>query len=163
MRHCCLVLLSFLLVKMPTEITAALIVAIPSFLTGLIAVVIAFRKAPAEIKKTDADSRKANAETDNLHAQVADRWAEHVIELQNQITKLDLDISQVRRENESYRLKLIERDRIIAKRDQAIYDLKDWAERLLHQLQKHAPDVKPEAFISRELHYGNEANMSGAG
>ncbi len=47
----------------------------------------------------------------------------------------------MRRENEMYRLELSERDQVIA-------DLKDWAERLIRQLKKHAPTVKPEAYIS---------------
>jgi len=126
---------------MKPELIIALATAIPSFLIALISLYVAMRKTPTEVKKTTAESHKADAEADNLHAQVADRWAEHVIELKTQVRNLDLDVSQVRRENEMYRIELAERDQVIA-------DLKNWAERLLRQLRKHAPTVKPEAYIS---------------
>lgn len=138
---------------MKNEIIVALVTAVPSLITAGIALYIALRKTTPEIKKTDAETKKTDAETDNLHAQVADRWAEHVIELQTQVRDLDLDVAQVRRENELYRVKLAERDQIIAERDQAISDLKDWAERLMRQLREHAPNVQPESFISRATNY----------
>lgn len=149
--------------SMKTEIIAALVVAVPSLVTAGVALYIALRKTPTEVKKTNAETKKTDAETDNLHAQVADRWAEHVIELQTQVRDLDLDVAQVRRENELYRVKLAERDLIIAERDQAIADLKDWSERLMLQLQKHAPNVQPEPFISHAVRQRHESNMAGAG
>lgn len=148
---------------MRTEIIVALVTAVPALLTAGIALYIALRKTSTEVKKTNAESNKTNAEADNLHAQVADRWAEHVIELQTQVRDLDLDVAQVRRENELYRVKLAERDQIIAERDQAITDLKDWAERLMRQLRKHVPDVEPESFISHAAKHRHDASIAGAG
>ncbi len=97
--------------------------------------------------KMSAETGKALAETESIHAQVADRWAEHVSELQNEVKGLRLDISQVRRENESYRKELLERD-------MAIIDLKDWAYRLVKQLSVHAPEVEPEQY--RHVQVGEE-------
>ncbi|MBK8467746.1 MAG: hypothetical protein IPL32_18180 [Chloracidobacterium sp.] len=132
---------------MTTETILALFTAVPSLLAAMAALYITFRKTPTEVKKTDAESHKADAEShkadaeaNNLHAQVADRWAEHVLELQKRVEELTLDVAQVRRENEKYRIELNERDEIIA-------DMKDWASRLIHQIQKHAPEITPEQFI----------------
>jgi chromosome segregation ATPase len=150
-------------ISMKIEIIVAVVSSIASLLAGVAALYIALRKTPTEVKKTDAEVKKTDAETDNLHAQVADRWAEHVIELQTQVRDLDLDVAQVRRENELYRVKLAERDQIIAERDQAISDLKDWAERLMRQLREHAPNVQPESFISHATKYKHDPTISGAG
>lgn len=131
------------------DVLIALIAALP----GLAALYLAYKKNPSEIDKTEAETAKAKAETNSIHAQVADRWAEHVTEQDSrievltktidedrrEITGLRLDITQVRRENEMYRKEL-------AIRDQVINDLKDWAERLLQQLRKHAPHVNPEQY-----------------
>jgi len=114
-------------------------------------------------KKNEADSGKVKAETELIHAQVADRWAEHVEELMERVENLEaqskadkalicalqverdadkaeikglrLDIAQVRRASEEYR----------AENE----DLKDWAERLNCQFRKHLPDIEPEKFIRR--------------
>lgn len=136
---------------MSTENIDRLLNALPAILTAGIALYIALRKTPTEVVKTQAETHKTEAETDNIHAQVADRWAEHVKELQENVRvlqinekNLSLDISQVRRENETYRIELSQRDQIIA-------DLKDWAERLLRQLRKHAPAVEPEKYVSHSL------------
>ncbi len=137
-------------------IFVALIAATPGLLAGLGALWVSWQKNPHDIAKTDAETKKAAAETESIHAQVADRWAEHVSELQEQVNKLEhqrvtdhteirglrFDISQVRRENEQYRLELSERDAIIA-------DLQDWARRLVNQLAQHAPNVKPEDFYRK--------------
>lgn len=137
--------------EIPVEIVIALIAAAP----GVIALVASRNKTRADTLKTQADTLKEQAETDSIHAQVADRWAEHVAELQErekmrdkEIAALSLDIAQVRRENETYRKGLAERDQIIA-------DLKDWAERLISQLRQHAPTVRPEQFFQR----GNDAGF----
>ncbi len=127
---------------MSSETIEHLLSALPSIITAIVALYIAFRKMPTEVKQTKAETNKTEAETESLHAQIADRWAEHVIELQNQVRALILDVAQVRRENETYRAELEERDMVIA-------NLKDWAERLLRQLRKHAPNVKPEEYIDR--------------
>lgn len=117
------------------------------------------KKLEADAKKSDAETLKAEAETESLHAQVADKWAQHVVALQKraaeserlreedhkEITALRLDISQVRRENELYRQQLAERDQIIT-------DLKTWSERLVKQLHKIAPDVQPELYIGKSLY-----------
>lgn len=136
---------------MPIEIKTALINSLPALFTAAVALYIAFRKTPAEVqknnsesRKADSESHKADAEADNIHAQVADRWAEHVLELQTEVKGLRLDISQVRRENETYRIELAERDQIIA-------DLKDWVERLVNQLREHAPSVEPEKYIVHSI------------
>ena len=126
---------------MSQETINALVQVVPYLITAGIALYVALRKTPTEVQKNKAEYHKAEAEADNLHAQVADRWAEHVRELQDHVRNLELDIAQVRRENEMYRIELAERDQVIA-------DLKDWAERLLRQLRKHAPAVTPEAYIS---------------
>lgn len=107
-------------------------------------------------KKNEAEAEKINAETELIHAQLADRWAEHVkglmirFDLQEaqiktlleerekdkaEIRGLRLDIAQVRRANEEYR----------AENE----DLKDWAERLNCQFITHLPDIEPEKFIRR--------------
>ena len=152
----------------------AILVAIIAALPGLVALYQTRKKPAAEAKVIAAETEKKRAETDLIHAQVADRWAEHVGDLQvtvnvleaqakkdrdgfqrdmyqlekqgecdrHEITGLRLDIQQVRRDNEQYRLDLIERDAIIA-------DMQDWTERLLIQFKKHIPDVEPEKFIRR--------------
>ena len=107
-------------------------------------------------KKNAAEAGKVEAETESIHAQVADRWAEHVTELMGRLEKqealirtlldereqdkaeikgLRLDIAQVRRASEEYR----------AENE----DLKDWAERLNFQFITHLPDIEPEKFIRR--------------
>ena len=137
-------------------IIVALIAATPGLAAGLGAMWLNWKKNPHDIAKTDAETKRAHAETESIHAQVADRWAEHVSELQDQVNELEkqritdhteirglrFDISQVRRENEQYRLELSERDAIIA-------DLQDWAGRLVNQLAVHAPNVKPEDFYRK--------------
>lgn len=131
----------------PVDVLIALIVASP----GLVALWLTR-------KKTSVDIDKAKAETESIHAQVADRWAEHVSELQTRVSEFEkksdedrkeliglrIDITQVRRENEMYRRELVDRDQVIA-------DLKDWAERLLCQLALHAPGVKPEQFYRKAI------------
>lgn len=133
------------------QMWAGIIAGVGGLITGLISIYVTMRRNPHEIKKLDAEARKAAAETDNIHAATADRWAEHVDELMKKVRKLeDLrekdtkemagllnDIAQVRRENERYRSENS--------------DLRDWAERLLKQFSKHAPDVEPEKFIRRRL------------
>lgn len=142
------------------DVLIALIAALPGLLVGAVSLYVAVKKNPHEIartksetEKTKAETEKTKAEADSIHAQVADRWAEHVTELEGrienltitidedrrEITGLRLDITQVRRENEMYRKEL-------AIRDQVINDLKDWAERLLQQLRKHAPHINPEQY-----------------
>jgi peptidoglycan hydrolase CwlO-like protein len=134
----------------------AFIAATPGLLAGLASMWFSYKKNPHDIAKTDAETKKAHAETESIHAQVADRWAEHVSELQDQVNELEkqrvadrtemrglsFDISQVRRENEQYRLELSERDAIIA-------DLQDWAGRLVNQLAVHAPGIKSEDFYRK--------------
>jgi cell division protein FtsB len=136
---------------MSPDIFVAITSAISSLIAAGVALYIAVRKTPTEITKnkaeahrTEAESHKAEAEADLLHAQVADRWAEHVKELQEQVRALTLDVAQVRRENETYRGELKERDQIIA-------DLKDWAERLITQLATHAPHVQPEEYRRKPI------------
>jgi hypothetical protein len=130
-------------------IITAIIAAIP----GTIIALIALKKTPVENEKAQADTKKSKAETDKLHAEIADMWAEQVEELikkvkaqelqgqcdRSEITALRLDIQQVRRENEQYRLELRERDEIIA-------DLQRWAEQLVGQLKIHAPQVVPVQY-----------------
>ncbi len=128
---------------------ATILVAIIASLPGLVALYQNRKKNTAETVKLGAEAEKAKAETNSIHAQVADRWAEHVGELDGKITRLEeerekdkeeikglrLDLNQVRRENEEYR------------RENTA--LKDWAERLVNQLSKHVPDVTPEKFFKR--------------
>lgn len=126
------------------DVIIALIAALPGFILGVMSLWASRPKAAADVKKVEAETDKTDAETNLIYSQVADRWLEHVTELQEQVKHLELDISQVRRENETYRKELTERDLIIS-------DLKDWAERLISQLAQHAPDVKPEQFYRRTL------------
>lgn len=121
------------------DIGPVIITAIIAAIPGTIIAVIALRKSPSEIGKTDAERNK-------LYADIADHWAEHVEELQktvdlqsDEIKGLRLDITQVRRENEKYRRELIERDEIIRA-------LKEWASALVAQLREHAPNVNPIDF-----------------
>lgn len=108
-------------------------VSIAGAIAGLLSLWVSWHKTPSEIKKTGAETDKLKAETESIHAQVADHWAEHVSELQTEIKGLRIDVAQVRRENEQYRLDN--------------YDLRDWAERLLAQFARHAPNIEPEPFI----------------
>lgn len=124
----------------------ALVSALPGLILGGWSLLAQRKGAGAAVKKTEA-------ETESIHQQVADRWAEHVAELQETVARLQkqsecdkgiltglhLDIAQVRRENEQYRQQLEERDAVIA-------DLKDWASRLIRQLATHAPDIEPEPY-----------------
>jgi peptidoglycan hydrolase CwlO-like protein len=141
-------------IEMIIPLLVALIAAVP----GLLAYRSLKKKTEAETKKTDAETKKATAEADSIHAQVADRWAEHVEELMGKVENLErvrdeqgeeikglrIDIAQVRRENERYRGELEERDDVID-------DLKDWASRLVCQVETYAPkDVKPEKFVRRK-------------
>lgn len=148
---------------MPIEFWIAIIAGAPGLVLGLASLFIQLKKTPHENARTDAEKVKAEAETNNIHAQTADRWAEHVGELMAEIktlqekiagiqvereqdhkelTGLRLDIAQVRRENEAYRLENV--------------DLKDWAERLVTQLKTHAPHITPEQFIRRNAAYTQE-------
>lgn len=150
------------------DLLPAIIVAIIAAIPGLVALHQNKKKTEAETEEIGAKTEKAKAEADSIHAQVADRWAEHVTELQknvnvlekqgecdrHEITGLRLDIQQVRRDNEQYRMELVERDAIIA-------DMKDWTERLIAQFRKHIPDVEPESFIRRDrskTQYGFRGN-----
>lgn len=113
--------------------TAAIIGA----LSGVLALIVALKKSRFENEKTDA-------ETDEIHAKITLQYAKQVAELNEEIKGLRLDITQVRRENEAYRLELVERDGIIA-------DLQRWAEQLVGQLAIHAPNVKPAEFVRRKV------------
>jgi len=113
-------------------IVIAIIAGLPGFLLGGMSLIAARGKTSADIEKT-------RAESENIHAQIADRWAEQAAVLQDQVKSLMLDVAQVRRENEKYRAELVERDMAIA-------DLKDWAARLIRQLAVHAPGVVPEKY-----------------
>lgn len=126
------------------DLYIALVASLPGFVLGVMSWVTSRPKSAADTAKANAETKKAEAETESIHAQVADRWAEHVGELQTQVHNLELDIAQVRRDNETYRKELVERDLIIS-------DLKDWAERLIGQLAQHAPGVKPEQFYRRVI------------
>jgi predicted RNase H-like nuclease (RuvC/YqgF family) len=157
---------------MSQETANELIKTIPYLITAAIALYVALRKTPTEVQKNKADVHKTEAETNNIHAQVADRWAEHVEELEGKIDRMQqgrdedkkemaglrMDIAQVRRENEMYRIQL-------AERDQVIVALKDWIERLLRQLQRHAPTIQPEVYYAHP--YGrlidNDDITAGAG
>jgi chromosome segregation ATPase len=142
-------------------ILITVIAALPGLLAGVVALWVAIKKNPHDIAKTDAETERTKAETDDLHAKIADRWAEHVGELQEKVRQLEeareqdkkqhaqaisdlhLDINQVRRENESYRIELAQRDAIIE-------DLKDWAARLTRQVIEHAPHIIPEKYYRRK-------------
>lgn len=137
-------------------ILTTLIAALPGLLAGLIALWVAVKKNPHDIENIDAETKKKKAETESIHQQVADRWAEHVNELtdtvhrlekcrdedRKMINNLQLDLNQVRRENESYRIELRQRDEIIE-------SLKDWADRLTKQVITHAPHIIPEKYYRR--------------
>lgn len=134
---------------------AGIILAIIGAIGGLAGLAALFR-IRAQNNADDATARKADAEVASIHVKVADRWAEHVDELMSKVSSLDdlqekakkeimglrMDIAQVRRENEEYRQQLVERDEIIV-------ELKDWATRLVRQVEVHAPGVVPEKFIQR--------------
>lgn len=109
-------------------------------LPGLILALIALKKTPVESEKTEAETKKINAETGRIHAEIAEQWADHVSDLQTEVKGLRLDIAQVRRENEIFRVDLDERDAVIA-------DLQRWAEQLVGQLRIHAPSVVPAEFV----------------
>ena len=129
----------------------ALIASLPGFFLGVASLWIAIKKNPHEIQLTDAETDNVRAETNGIHAQIADRWAEHVNEFMETVRKLEdlrerdakeiaglrIDIAQGRRENERYRSENS--------------DLRDWAERLVHQLIEHAPTVPPARFIRKSL------------
>lgn len=165
-------------------ILVAIIAALPGLLVGVVSLWVAIKKNPHEIEKTDAEKNKTKAETNLIHQQVADRWAEHVEELAQKvelletgrtedkkviekraeheeelvkkvelleaaraedklaIEKLQLDINQVRRENESYRIEASERDAIIEA-------LQDWGARLTKQVVTHLPHIDPEKYYRR--------------
>lgn len=139
---------------METWIT--LLVAVGSLMASLVSLYVALKKTPHETGKLDAEKKKTQAEENNIHQQVADRWAEHVDELMKKIELLEsqreedrkeiaglrMDIAQVRRENEEYR------------RENA--DLKDWADRLNNQVVRHAPGVEPEKYVRRSIYYSQE-------
>lgn len=120
-------------------ITPLVITGIIAALPGLILALIALKKTPVESEKTEAETKKINAETGRIHAEIAEQWADHVSDLQTEVKGLRLDIAQVRRENETYRVELVERDEVIA-------DLQRWAEQLVGQLRIHAPSVVPAEF-----------------
>lgn len=151
-------------------LTTILVALIAGSVPGLVAWFRDRKKNDTETEKMAAETEKAKAETRSIYEQVAERWAEHVGELQGKVdtqTKeietlkseraddkaeikgLRKDIAQVRRENEDYRVQLDKRDAIIAKREAMIEDLKDWSNRLLNQVSKHAPHIAPEPFIER--------------
>lgn len=140
------------------DLWIAVIAGLPGLILGGVNLYQQLKKNPHEIAKTDAEAEKTRAERDDIHSQVADRWAEHVCDLMKKVEMLEgqhdlhkqlreaeneevkgirMDIAQVRRENEEYR------------RENS--DLKDWAERLVMQLTIHAPNVSPEKFISRSV------------
>jgi hypothetical protein len=147
-----------------------ILVAIIAALPGLVALYQNRKKNEAETDEVEAKTQKEKAETESIHAEVADRWAAHVNDLmkrvdlleqqhktdtqqidrlerertlnKREITGLRLDIQNVRRDNEQYRTELTERDAIIS-------DMKDWTVRLIKQFRRHIPDVEPEQFIRR--------------
>lgn len=134
------------------EVVPVIVTAIIAAIPGTIIALIALKKSPAEAAKTDAESRKIQAETDDIHAQVADRWAEHVAELQEEVKGLRLDIAQVRRENEKYRQELVERDLLID-------DLRDWAARLVRQVEEAGKiPVKMRERKKHDEHVSNSAS-----
>ena len=129
----------------------AIVVAVGSLIASSVSIYINLKKTPHENAKTDAETEKEKAETSSIHQQVADPWAEHVVQLSNKVESLEdahekdrkeiaglrIDIAQVRRENEEYR------------RENA--DLRDWATRLVVQVKQHAPDIEPEKYIRRYI------------
>jgi predicted RNase H-like nuclease (RuvC/YqgF family) len=54
-------------------------------------------------------------------------------ELQATVEKLELNVKSLKQE--------------LVERDELIFDLKDWIERLLKQFAAHAPSIIPEQFI----------------
>ena len=108
---------------------------IGTFIMASVAFYVAWKKTPYDNNLTESQMKKVRSETEEVYQRIANSWAA-------QVENLQLDIDQVRRENETYRKELTQRDQIIE-------DLKDWAARLTRQIIEHAPHIIPEKYYRR--------------
>jgi len=78
-------------------------------------------------KKNAVETAKTDAETENVHADVADKWAKQVGDLLKRVEGLEVKVRTLELDNA---------------------DLRDWAERLRRQVRILNPSAEPEPFIS---------------
>jgi len=81
-----------------------LVVALGSLLASAVSLYITLKKSSHETEKMDAEKVKTEAETNNIHAQTADRWAEHVQELMDEIAQMKAEREIDREELKGLRL-----------------------------------------------------------
>ena len=97
------------------------IVSILAVLVSLGTLLVVWRKMPHETREMDARADGQDAETAGKYLDIADRAAERALKLEKRVTELEAEVAELKALNENL---LNDRD-----------DLKDWAERLVHQVK----------------------------
>jgi predicted RNase H-like nuclease (RuvC/YqgF family) len=97
------------------------VIAIMAALISLGSMLLVWRKMPHETREMDARTDSTEADTADKFMTIANRAAERVIVLENRVKELETEVAQLKDYNRQCHL---ERE-----------DLKDWAERLVHQIQ----------------------------
>ena len=113
------------------------IVAIISVIGSLLAIVIALKKAPHETKEIDSHTENQDADTASKYQDIADRAAVRALGLEVRVNELECEVAKLKDENR--------------RQHSENADLRDWAERLTHQVQSLGGDpMKLRVKVDRQ-------------
>jgi septal ring factor EnvC (AmiA/AmiB activator) len=99
-----------------------------AFVSSLIALYMAIKKQPHEIRQLDANTDSADADTAEKYQRIANLAAERALGLERRLSQLENEKIQMAIELDKIKAELVAKNEEIA-------TLRDWAERLVHQVQ----------------------------
>jgi uncharacterized coiled-coil protein SlyX len=114
--------------------------AVLTALSSLMALIVAAGSMYVALKKAPVDNENTKVDTATKYALIADQAAERALKLDERVEELETRIVE-------QAMKIDEQARKLDERDREIADLRDWAERLVHQLQ--SVDITPVRMRTR--------------
>ena len=111
------------------------IASIVGVVLSLIAVIVAWRKAPHEERNLDSSAAKAFEEAASLAAQRSERLDQKITQLEKLVAELQCKVKNVETENLDLKAETKRQDERIRVLEEENGDLMEWAEKLVIQVR----------------------------